>query len=83
LLLNGRFQNLEYGAYAPGAPEVFIQDSDFKNLWMEPRRYYLLATDSAVARLENLVGSSQLALVAESGGKFLFTNHPLVSTGRP
>jgi hypothetical protein len=26
-----------------------------------------------------LVGSSQLALVAESGGKFLFANHPLVS----
>jgi 4-amino-4-deoxy-L-arabinose transferase-like glycosyltransferase len=83
LLLNGRFQNLEYGAYAPGVPEVFIQDSDFKNLWMEPRRYYLLATEPAVARLESLVGASQLALVAESGGKFLFTNHPLVSTGRP
>ena len=83
LLLNGRFHNLEYGAYAPGAPEVFIQDSDFKNLWREPRRYYLLATEPAVARLENLVGSSQLALVAESGGKALFTNPPLVSTGRP
>jgi len=82
LLLNGRFQNLEYGAYAPGVPEVFIEDSDFKNLWTESQRYYLLATEPAVPRLENLVGASQLALVAESGGKFLFTNHPLVS-GRP
>jgi 4-amino-4-deoxy-L-arabinose transferase-like glycosyltransferase len=83
LLLNGRFHNLEYGAYAPGVPDVFIQDSDFKNLWGEPRRCYLLATGSAVGRLEDLVGRSRLALVAESGGKFLFTNHPLVSSVSP
>jgi 4-amino-4-deoxy-L-arabinose transferase-like glycosyltransferase len=83
LLLNGRFHNLEYGAYAPGVPDVFIQDSDFKNLWVEPQRYYLLATESAVGRLEDLVGRSQLTLVAESGGKFLFTNHPLASSGPP
>jgi hypothetical protein len=79
LLLNGRWNTLEYGAYAPEAPAVFIQDSDFKTLWLEPGRYYIVATQSAVGRLQDLVGSSQLALVAESGGKFLFTNHPLVS----
>ncbi len=81
-LLNGRFQNLEYGAYAPGVPDVFIDDSDFENKWVEPGRYYLLATDSSVGRLEGLVGRSQLALVAESGGKSLFTNHPIASSGR-
>ncbi|MGB8523432.1 MAG: glycosyltransferase family 39 protein [Candidatus Acidiferrales bacterium] len=80
LLLNGRRQNLEYGAYAPGAPDVFIQDSDFRNLWLEPQRCYIVATQSEVGRLEELAGHSQLALVAESGGKYLFTNHPLVSS---
>jgi 4-amino-4-deoxy-L-arabinose transferase-like glycosyltransferase len=83
LLLNGRFHNLEYGSYAPGVPDVFIQDSDFKRLWAEPQRYYLLATGPAVDRLGGLVGPSQLASVAESGGKFLFTNHPLVLSGPP
>jgi hypothetical protein len=83
LLLNGRFHNLEYGAYAPGVPDVFIGDADFKNLWIKPQRYYLLATGSAVGRMQDLVGSSQLALVAESGGKYLFTNHPLGSTSPP
>ncbi|MGB8543028.1 MAG: glycosyltransferase family 39 protein [Candidatus Acidiferrales bacterium] len=77
LLLNGRFHNLEYGAYAPGVPDVFIGDADFKNLWIKPERYYLLATGSAVGRMRDLAGSSQLALVAESGGKYLFTNHPI------
>jgi 4-amino-4-deoxy-L-arabinose transferase-like glycosyltransferase len=83
LLLNGRFHNLEYGAYAPGVPDVFIGDADFKNLWIKPERYYLLATDSGVGRMQELVGSSKLALVAESGGKYLFTNHPLASATPP
>jgi 4-amino-4-deoxy-L-arabinose transferase-like glycosyltransferase len=82
-LLNGRFHNLEYGAYAPGVPDVFIGDTDFKNLWVKPQRYYLLATGSAVGQMQDLVGSSQLALVAESGGKYLFTNHPLVGSAPP
>ncbi len=30
LLLNGRFNNLEYGSYAPGAPNVFIDDAQWK-----------------------------------------------------
>ncbi len=81
LLLNGRRQNLEYGSYAPGAPEVFIQDSDFVELWRKPERYYIFATDAAVSRLEGLAGPGGLVLVAESGGKVLFTNHPIVSAG--
>ena len=31
LLLNGRFNNLVYGSYAPGAPNVFIDDAQWKN----------------------------------------------------
>jgi hypothetical protein len=31
---------LEYGA---SAPKVFIDDAQFKDLWLEPHRYYLLA----------------------------------------
>ena len=33
LLLNGRVLNLSYGSYAPGAPDVFIDDPQLKNLW--------------------------------------------------
>ena len=43
LLRNGRFNNLEYGAYAPGVPDVFIDDSQFKNLWLKPERSYIVA----------------------------------------
>jgi hypothetical protein len=77
--LNGRFNNFEYGANAPGAPAVFVDDSQFQGLWNRPERYYLVTKKSDQSRLENLVGSQQLNPVAESGGKLVLTNHPLGS----
>jgi 4-amino-4-deoxy-L-arabinose transferase-like glycosyltransferase len=77
LILNGRFNNLEYGSYAPGAPSVFIDDAQFKELWLQPQRYYLVALDSGVPALENLVGRDRLNVLARSGGKSILTNYPL------
>jgi hypothetical protein len=74
LLLNGRVTNLEYGSYAPGAPDIFVDDRQFARLWSQPERYYLVAAGPALGRLEKLVGKSALHVVAESGGKSLFTN---------
>lgn len=79
LLLNGRFMNLEYGSYAPGAPNVFINDAQFHDLWLKPERYYIVASESAMPRFEALVRREQLNLVKESGGKVLLTNHPLAA----
>ena len=81
LLLNGRRLNLEYGACAPGAPNVFIDDSQFANYWMTPARYYLFADQKSLSRLQGLVLPKNLHVVAESGGKFLFTNQPLPGNG--
>jgi 4-amino-4-deoxy-L-arabinose transferase-like glycosyltransferase len=75
LLLNGRVTNVEYGSYAPGAPDVFLDDPQFARLWMQAQRYYLAVNAPAVRRFENLVGKPALHLVTERGGKYLFTNH--------
>jgi len=77
LILNGRFNNLEYGSYAPGAPNVFINDAQFRELWLKPERYYVIALDSSLPGLEKLVGAEQLNVLASSGGKRILTNHPL------
>ncbi len=77
LLLNGRTQNLEYGANAPGAPDVFIDDSQFATLWMKPDRYYLVVAEPRAPRLAGLVGATNLHIVMQSGGKLLLTNQPL------
>ena len=77
LLLNGRTNNLIYGSYAPDAPDVFIDDQQWKQLWLGEQRYYIVANDPERARFEKLVGGEHLSTVAESGGKMLLTNHPL------
>jgi 4-amino-4-deoxy-L-arabinose transferase-like glycosyltransferase len=80
LLVNGRFNNLVYGSYAPGAPDIFIDDSQWAKLWLSPDRYYLVAADTAVPRLEKLVGKEQLNVVLASGGKVLLCNRPAPSS---
>jgi hypothetical protein len=77
LLRNGRFNNLEYGAAAPGVPDVFIDDAQFTNLWLKPDRSYIVANQSVVPRLESLVGAEHLTLLAASGGKVVMTNGPV------
>jgi hypothetical protein len=77
LLLNGRFNNLIYGSYAPGAPNVFIDDKQWQAMWLQPDRCYLVITQQAAARLKNLVEPQLLTIVAQSGGKLLLTNHEL------
>ncbi len=74
LLLSDRRVNLEYGASAPGAPKVFLDDSQFKDLWLQPQRYYLVAFAKALPHYQELVGASRMIVVRKSGGKVLVTN---------
>ena len=77
LLLNAKFNNLVYGAAAPDAPPVFIDDPQLARLWAGPQRYYVVSKNAALPRFEELLGKSHITLVAASGGKFVLTNYPL------
>jgi 4-amino-4-deoxy-L-arabinose transferase-like glycosyltransferase len=83
LLLNGRVLNLEYGSNAPGTADVFINDAKFANLWMTQPRFYLVCAQTSLPRLQSLVGTANLDIVAKSGGKILLTNHPLPNAATP
>jgi hypothetical protein len=74
LLLNGRIANMEYGANAPGAPQVFIDEGQFKHLWLQENRYYLVTKQSALPHFEALLGMERVNLVGTSGGKVVLTN---------
>ncbi len=73
-LLNGRFNNLVYGSYAPDAPDVFMDDRRFHDRWLRPERCYLVVANTAVPKLQELVGRENLHTVLASGGKSLVTN---------
>lgn len=83
LLLNGRRINLEYGASAPDAPQVFLDDSEFVRLWKGKERYYLVGSKSGVQRAMALVGSDWGETVSSSGGKELVTNLPIERSSSP
>jgi hypothetical protein len=76
LLWNGRTNNLEYGSYAPGSPDIFINDQQFLAKWAGASRCYVLSDGEGLAHLRALVDSSHLHLVADSGGKSLYANLP-------
>ena len=67
------------GRMLQGAPDVFIDDSQFARLWMQPERYYLITSEPAFPRFEKLVGAQRLVVVDRSGGKILMTNQPLTA----
>jgi hypothetical protein len=73
LLLNGRRMNLEYGSYAPGAPQVFIGDNELPGLWNSAERYYLVFEKPELERIIRLLGPPRVVL--SSGGKYLVVNH--------
>ena len=74
LLLNGRVNNLVYGSYAPGAPDIFLDDAGWAERWRSGGRYYMVAEGPQLPRLEKRVGRAALHVVTQSGGKYLLTN---------
>ena len=74
LMLNARYFNLEYGSYAPGARDVFLDDAKFKEFWKSNKRYYLVSYPRRLERIEGLVGKENLHVAAMSGGKIAVTN---------
>jgi 4-amino-4-deoxy-L-arabinose transferase-like glycosyltransferase len=79
-LLNGRFNNLVYGSYAPGAPDIFLDDSQWRKMWLAPERCYIVLSETARPRLEKLVGVDHLHVLAEGGGKLVLSNQPVPSS---
>lgn len=79
LLLNGRWNNLEYGSHAPGVPDVFTDDEKLAALWPGPQRYYLIARADQLLRFDNLFGRGNFQVMDTSGGKILITNAPALA----
>lgn len=77
-LYSTRRANLEYGSNEPGAPHVFINDSELRETWLADKRCYLLTFQADLPRYQDLLGADHLATIMTSGGKVLLTNHPLL-----
>jgi hypothetical protein len=77
LLWHGKEMNLIYGAYAPGAPDVFLDDAQLASRWQSPQREYLLLPEEEMEHLRSLVDSRNMVILSSSGGKLLVTNQAI------
>jgi 4-amino-4-deoxy-L-arabinose transferase-like glycosyltransferase len=75
-MLNAQAGDLWYGSLFPDSPKVFEDDASFARLWLGPGRvFYVMPTENGLEKLQAL-GTPYYSL-ARSGGKCVYTNHPL------
>jgi len=74
LILNGRINGLWYGSLFPDAPRIFLDDAQFSRLWAGSSLVYFVT--GSVERRAALDRISPAYVLAQAGGKFVFTNRP-------
>ncbi len=72
LIYSGRINGLWFGSLFPDAPPIFLEDPQLTELWKGPNRLYFVTGDEK--RKEFLEKLGPVYALAESGGKFVFTN---------
>ena len=72
LILNGRINGLWYGSLFPDAPQIFLDDAQFANIWSGTNRvFFVTGSGERRATLEKIAPVYSLA---RAGGKFVLTN---------
>jgi hypothetical protein len=67
---------LEYGSLAPGAPIIYISNSQLQALWNSHQQIYIVAKNGKMGHLREVLGTSQMRPTFHSGDKYLVANSP-------
>ena len=77
-MLNARAGDLWYGSLFPDSPNVFEDDASFAQLWRGSGRvFFVMPKAEGIEKLEAL--GVPYYPVAQSGGKYVYTNRPLIA----
>jgi 4-amino-4-deoxy-L-arabinose transferase-like glycosyltransferase len=80
-MLNAQAGDLWYGSLFPDSPAVFEDDASFARLWAGSARvFFVMPKEPGLEKLQAL-GAPYYEL-ARSGGKRVYTNHPLTTETR-
>jgi len=79
LLWNGRYNNLAAGSHYADAPHIFLTDPEFLALWQGPKRVLLFVPPEHRTVVAQRLPPAGTYLLAESGGKAVYANHPATS----
>jgi hypothetical protein len=73
-ILNGRINGLWYGSLFPDAPQIFLDNKQFAQMWTGPGRVYFVTGDEKKKGYLEKLGA--FYPLAKAGGKFVFSNRP-------
>jgi hypothetical protein len=76
LIWNGRYNNLLPGSNYPDAPQIFFKDEEFLPIWQGAQRVFLFVPSEKRPDAEKWLPTSGTYLIAESGGKAVYSNRP-------
>jgi hypothetical protein len=79
LLYDANESNLRFGSQYPDAPKRFFDDSDFSKLWKGSGRVFLVVPAEHTDDVRERLSGSSIWQFAETGGKTIYMNQPLVS----
>ncbi len=82
-IYNGRYNNLEYGSRYADAPKIFLTDADFHSFWNSGRRVFLFVPPEQRDEARKRLLTASAWLLAESGGKQIYTNVRVAASERP
>ena len=74
LILNGRITGLWYGSLFPDAPDIFLDDGRFAELWAGANRVYLVTDDPK--KRDSLSAIAPAYQLIRAGGRFVLSNRP-------
>jgi 4-amino-4-deoxy-L-arabinose transferase-like glycosyltransferase len=79
LLYDATESNLRFGSEYPDAPKRFFDDSDFSKLWKGSGRVFLVVPAEHKEDVREHLSGSSIWQFAETGGKTIYMNQPLVT----
>lgn len=79
---NGRYYGLAFGSNYPDAPQIFLDDAAFANMWKGGDRVFLVVPPTHQQEALQRLALDAAYVFAESGGKTVYVNRPVVP-GQP
>ena len=81
LIYDGRINGLWFGSLFPDTPPIFLEEPQLAEIWAGPSRVYFVTGDEKKKELFQKIAPPYL--LAEAGGKYVFTNRPTTAQADP
>jgi 4-amino-4-deoxy-L-arabinose transferase-like glycosyltransferase len=73
-LVEGRTTSMWFGSTFADAPKIYLSDADLQRDWVESGRVFLFVPPHEKARVDGLLPTKFVFVIAEASGKYVYSN---------